>query len=68
MKMELSDVANTLVSQSSLFECTLEVAWKDWMHPIIVEQFSFEEVNEYIQSKIKLGERFARGLEEEEKK
>lgn len=58
MKIELSDVANALVSQSSMFQCSLKEAWEKYTHPIITDLFSYEEVKMYIDETIKLGEVF----------
>jgi hypothetical protein len=53
----VSSIADTLVSQASLFNCTLEKAWKKYMHPALTEQTTFEEVKKYIDSKVALGEK-----------
>lgn len=55
MKFELSKIADTLVSQSGLFNCSLEEAWKNCMHPLLTNAYSFQEVKEYIDRKVELG-------------
>jgi hypothetical protein len=54
-KFEISRVADVLISQSSMFNCSIEKAWKDYMHPAITEQFTFDEVKKYIYDKILRG-------------
>jgi hypothetical protein len=54
-KLEISRVADTLVNQASLFNCGIEKAWNKYMHPVITEQFTFDEVKKYIDSKISMG-------------
>lgn len=55
MEFELSKIADTLVSQSGLFNCSLEEAWESWMHPLLTNNYTFEEVKEYIDRKVELG-------------
>lgn len=55
MNFKLSKVADTLVQQSVIFSCSIETAWNEYMHPIITERFTFEEVKEYIDHKVELG-------------
>lgn len=45
-------VANTLIAQSVLHGCSLKSAWVDYMHPLIVQQFAFEQVHEFIKERI----------------
>lgn len=54
-KFDISKIANTLISQSSLFDCSIEEAWKKYMHPILTEQITFDEVKKYINEKVALG-------------
>ncbi|QJI52357.1 hypothetical protein [Psychrobacillus phage Perkons] len=55
MEIEISKVADTLMSQSGLFQCSIEEAWNTYMHPILTENFDFEEVKVYIDRKVELG-------------
>lgn len=57
MNLEISKVADTLIQQCSIFQCSVEKAWEDHMHPLITESIAFEEVKAYIDNKIKLGEK-----------
>jgi hypothetical protein len=52
---DISKIASTLISQSALFDCSLEEAWEKYMHPILIEQTTFEEVKNYIMEKTALG-------------
>lgn len=45
-KLDLNKVAETLLSQCDLFNCSIEDAWENYIHEIITEQFTFEEVEE----------------------
>jgi len=42
------------MSQSAMFNCSLEEAWKQWMHPVLTEQTTFEEVKKYIDEQVTL--------------
>lgn len=53
-KFELYRIAEALASQVNLFNCTYEVAWENYMHPLLTEQVSFQEVMNYINEQIKL--------------
>lgn len=48
LKFEINRVAETLIEQCEFFNCSLDMGWKSYMHPIITEQFSLQEVKEYI--------------------
>lgn len=54
LKLEISKIADTLMSQSAMFNCSLEEAWKQWMHPVLTEQTTFEEVKKYIDEQVTL--------------
>lgn len=56
--MEVSKIADTLVSMASLFNCSLEIAWETYMHPALTDQASFEEVKSFIDMKVSLGEKY----------
>jgi len=58
IKFEIAKTADTLVGQASLFNCSLEEAWETYMHPAITQQFTFEEISNYIKDTIILGERY----------
>lgn len=64
VELDISRVANTLLDQALLFQCTLSEAWEKYMHPFITNSFSYEEVRVFIDKKIELGERFKRHMEE----
>jgi metal-dependent amidase/aminoacylase/carboxypeptidase family protein len=55
LKFEISKVADTLVNQASMFNCNYKTAWEKYMHPIITNQFTYEEVEKYINDKITKG-------------
>lgn len=42
-------VADTLINQMKVFDCTMEAAWNDYMHSLITDQFTLEEVVNYIE-------------------
>ena len=46
--MEISRVAEVLISQASLFKCTTKEAWDKYMHPLITNAFRYEDVKDYI--------------------
>jgi len=48
-KLELSKVASILVEQSNIFECDLKTAWEKYMHPVITDQFTYEEVRLFVE-------------------
>lgn len=49
LELKIEHVADTLIKQAELFNCTLAVAWNEYTHPLITEQFSLEEVLNYIE-------------------
>jgi len=57
-EINIPKVADILISQCSLFNCSLEEGWKNYMHPVLTEQVTFEEVMDYIKKKIELGNLF----------
>mgnify|MGYP000930260036 FL=1 len=63
MEFKIGNIADALISVSSMFNCTLEEAWERYTHPIITEKFSFEEVKKYIDKKVELGEKFKKSNE-----
>lgn len=46
--MSIEKTAKTLKDQVCIFNCSYEVAWEQWIHPLIKEMFTFEEVMMYI--------------------
>lgn len=42
-------VAYTLINQMEVFDCTVDVAWNEYMHDLIKEKFTLEEVLNYIE-------------------
>lgn len=55
MNTSVSKLADTLVSQSAMYNCSFEEAWENHMHPFLTKQATFEEVKQYIDDKIYLG-------------
>lgn len=55
MEITISRVADTLVSQSGMFNCSIEEAWNTYMHPLLTESFDYEDVKSYIDRKVELG-------------
>lgn len=53
--LDISSIANTLVSQSSIFNCSLKEAWDNYMHPALTQSITFEETKKYIDEKTKQG-------------
>ena len=51
--LEISRVADILMHILFLFNCSFEEAWEKLMHPAIATRFSFDEVKEYIDTKIR---------------
>nr|WP_312985493.1 hypothetical protein [Clostridioides sp.] len=45
---KLEDVAKTTVEQSGMHNCSIEDAWKEYIHPIITDKFTLNEVKEFI--------------------
>lgn len=45
----IDTVAGALINQMKVFDCTIEVAWNDYMHSLITDQFTLEEVVNYIE-------------------
>lgn len=41
--MTIESVAKALKEISNLFACSYETAWKQYMHPAITDEFTFEE-------------------------
>lgn len=58
MNLEISIVADTLIRQSSVFQCSLEEAWRNNMHPLITNSFTLKEIKSYIDKTTKLGEQY----------
>lgn len=54
----LPSIADTLVNQSAIFNCSLKEAWENYMHPLITGQATFDEVKAYIDNKVALGEQY----------
>lgn len=47
---EIEKVAQTFMNQMKIFNCNEEVAWNDYMHTLIKDQFTLEEVLNYIEN------------------
>ena len=56
MHFEISKVADAVVMQTSLFQCSIDEAWDRYTHDLIKNQFTLEEVKAYINRKVQLGE------------
>ncbi|GAK08979.1 hypothetical protein [Geomicrobium sp. JCM 19038] len=41
---QLSRVANNVLQLSSVMDETHEVIWRDYIHPLVKQNYSFEEV------------------------
>jgi hypothetical protein len=54
-EINIPKIADILISQCSLFNCSLEDGWKNYMHPALTEQVDFEDVINYIKENIELG-------------
>lgn len=54
LRLSIEDVADILVSQSTILKCSLEEAWNTYMHPITTESFSYTEVIEYIKENVQV--------------
>ncbi|MCA1066098.1 hypothetical protein QTG56_25585 (plasmid) [Rossellomorea sp. AcN35-11] len=55
---ELIRTANTLVSTSDLFRCSLVEAWEKYLPLHLTSNFTFHEVKEYVHERIKLGKTY----------
>ena len=44
---EIDKVVETVKNQMKMFNCEFDEAWNKYMHPIITEQFTLEQVKEY---------------------
>lgn len=44
----LSKVADTLIRQCDLFNCSYEEGWAHYMHPFFAGNISFDDVMDYI--------------------
>lgn len=49
MIITIEDAANTLKDQAFNFTCSYKTAWEQYMHPLITDNFSFDEVLHYIE-------------------
>ena len=47
---EISEVAKITIEQCKLFNCSIDICWEKYIHPIITEQFTLNEVKQYIES------------------
>lgn len=47
--MTVESVAKALKEISNLFACSDETAWKQYMHPAITVEFTFEEIKKHIE-------------------
>ena len=55
---EIGKVADTLVSMSGMIGKDYETTWKYYIHDLIKEQFTLNEVLDYIKKKEKQGEQY----------
>jgi hypothetical protein len=55
MDRNITIAANLTVSNGNLFNCSLEDAWKEYTPNHLTDNFTFDQVKEYIDEKVKLG-------------
>lgn len=55
IKKDIAKLADIVVGQAAMFNCSFEEAWDKYTHPTLTEQVDFKEVLEYINDKIELG-------------
>ena len=49
IELKIENVAETLINQAKLFNCTIDIAWDKYMHPYITNQFNLEDIANYIE-------------------
>lgn len=52
-KFDVNKVADTVINQMNIFGCSMEVAWKDYIHDLIKDSVSFEDVKKVIENRLK---------------
>lgn len=45
---KLNEVADVVRIQMKIFNCSIDIAWRDYIHDIIKEQITFEQVKQVI--------------------
>jgi hypothetical protein len=56
--MEISKVADNLVSYAGIFQCSFKEAWEKHLPELLTKDTSFQEVINYINYKIALGDKY----------
>ena len=49
IELKIENVAETLINQAKLFNCTIDIAWSKYMHSYITNQFKLADVTNYIE-------------------
>ena len=49
IELKIENVAETLINQSKLFNCTIDIAWNKYMNSYVKNQFILEDVVNYIE-------------------
>lgn len=49
----VKDSAKAILDLCELLNCSLEEAWEKYTHPVITEQFKFEDIQKYIEENYK---------------
>lgn len=49
IELKIENVAETLINQSELFNCTIDTAWNKYMNSYVKNQFILEDVVNYIE-------------------
>ena len=49
IELKIENVAETLINQAKLFNCTIDIAWSNYMHSYITNQFNLADVANYIE-------------------
>lgn len=49
IELKIENVAEILINQAKLFNCTIDIAWSKYMHSYITNQFKLVDVANYIE-------------------
>ena len=49
IELKIENVAETFINQAKLFNCTIDIAWSNYMHSYITNQFNLADVANYIE-------------------
>ena len=50
LEHSLEEVAKTLMTRAYTFTCSYETAWEKWMYPYRENNYTLEEVKQYIKN------------------